>query len=218
MKMSTDQEELETEVEDGGEIITLFGIEGGVGNQFVKLALSAGYYVHALSPIPIDLEHEFLTVVEGDCTSVDDDVLEDLLRDSTYVVCLLSDSIVKKDYPEGLLFNFVQKLYPMMKESPVQLFVYQATATTADTRGKSPVFANVVKYIRRNAYLKDQDKITQFIGENSCDWFKYIVTRPGLTREGPSKKRLAASKSVCFFSFLYGRTLLYTLLLLYQKE
>jgi hypothetical protein len=121
-----EHEEMETEVEDGGKIIALFGIEGGVGKQFVKLALSAGYHVQALSPVPIDLEHEFLTVFEGD-TAVDDMVLEDVLRDSTYVVCLLSDTIVKKDYPEGLLFNFIERLYPLMKESPAQLFVYQVS-------------------------------------------------------------------------------------------
>lgn len=84
----------------------------------------------------------------------------------------------------------------------------QATASTADTKGQAPVFANVYKYLRRNAFLKDQDRITKYIGENTvADFFSYIVTRPGMTREAASKKRLAASKSVsdahiCCVSFV----------------
>jgi hypothetical protein len=60
-----EHEELETEVENGGEIITLFGMDGPVGKHFVKLALSAGYHIQALSPTPVELEHEYLTVFTG---------------------------------------------------------------------------------------------------------------------------------------------------------
>lgn len=189
-----ESEELETEVEDGGEIITLFGIDGPVGKHFVKLALSAGYHIRALSPTPVDLEHEYLTVVIGDL-NVEESVLEELLHHSIYVVCLLSDSTPRKDYPEGLLFNFIKRIYPLVKESPVRVFLYQATSTTVDARGRAPMLANVVKFVKRNNFQKDQDSIVKFIGENTEDWFYYIVTRPGLTRESASKKRLAASKS-----------------------
>lgn len=72
----------------------------------------------------------------------------------------------------------------------------KATSTTVDARGRAPMLANVVKFVKRNNFQKDQDSIVKFIGENTEDWFYYIVTRPGLTRESASKKRLAASKSV----------------------
>jgi nucleoside-diphosphate-sugar epimerase len=132
-----ESEELETEVEDGGEIITLFGIDGPVGKHFVKLALSAGYHIRALSPTPIDLEHEYLTVVKGDL-NVEESILEDLLRHSTYVVCLLSDSTPKKDYPEGLLFNFIQRIYPLVKESTVRVFLYQVSKRTSCQHHSQP--------------------------------------------------------------------------------
>ena len=125
-KKMTEHEELETEVENGGEIITLFGIDGPVGKHFVKLALSAGYHIQALSPTPVELEHEYLTVYEGDL-SVEESILEELLRDSTYVVCLLSDATPRKEYPEGLLYDFIQRLYPLMKESPIRVFLYQVS-------------------------------------------------------------------------------------------
>ena len=226
----TEHEELDTEIEDSGEIIALFGIDGPVGKHFVKLALSAGYHIRALSPTPVELEHEFLTVTKGDL-NVSDSILEELLRHSTYVVCFLCDSMPKKDYPEGLLLNFIQRLYPMVKESPVRVFLYQvsagcgspvcstgraayldtslclihfdsdahkrqATSTTVDARGHAPMLANLVKFVKRSNFQKDQDSIAKFIGDNTEDWFYFILTRPGLTRETPSKKRLSASKSV----------------------
>lgn len=72
----------------------------------------------------------------------------------------------------------------------------KATSTTVDARGHAPMLANVVKFVKRNSFQKDQDSIVKFIGENTEDWFYFIVTRPGLTRESASKKRLSASKSV----------------------
>jgi putative NADH-flavin reductase len=122
-----DQEEIETEVENVSEIITLFGMDGPVGKHFVKLALSAGYHIQALSNDKTQsVEHECLQVIQGDL-SVGDKVLEELLINSTYVVCLLSDTIPKKDYPEGLMRNFISRLYPLVKESPVRVFLYQVS-------------------------------------------------------------------------------------------
>jgi hypothetical protein len=82
----------------------------------------------------------------------------------------------------------------------------KATSTTVDAaRGHAPMLANLVKFASRlpgrsnsscGKFQKDQDAIVKFIGEHTEDWFFFIVTRPGLTREGPSRKRLAASKSV----------------------
>ena len=72
----------------------------------------------------------------------------------------------------------------------------KATSTTVDAQGRAPMLANIVKFVRCNTFQKDQDSIVKFIGANTEDWFYFIVTRPGLTRESPPKKRLMASKSV----------------------
>jgi nucleoside-diphosphate-sugar epimerase len=122
----TQHDELETQVEDGGEIICLFGIDGSVGMHFAKLALLAGYHIQALSPSPIDIQHDNLTLWEGDVTATDV-ILEEMLKGATYVVCLLSSSVSRKDYAEGTLLDFVKRLYPKMIESPVRLFLYQVS-------------------------------------------------------------------------------------------
>jgi hypothetical protein len=50
--------------------------------------------------------------------------------------------------------------------------------------------------------VQDNDNVIQYIVDeqhHSCsnnDSFDYIVTRPGFLKQGPSQKKLAASKSV----------------------
>ena len=46
---------------------------------------------------------------------------------------------------------------------------------------------------------RDHDAVIQYITGNSNEYFDYIVTRPGWLKQGPSKKQLAASKSVSMY-------------------
>lgn len=75
----------------------------------------------------------------------------------------------------------------------------KASSTSIGATGSAPVLANVVKFVKsyKDAFLADQDKVVKHITEDADDVeFCYIVTRPGITRNGGrSKKRLAASKS-----------------------
>jgi hypothetical protein len=66
------------------------------------------------------------------------------------------------------------------------------------------MLANVVKFVTRNKFQKDQDSIIKYIGDHTEDWFYFIVTRPGLTWEAPSKKRLSASRSVSVCTYIYA--------------
>ena len=76
----------------------------------------------------------------------------------------------------------------------------QATSLSIDVHGAAPVMATLMKQARtmmkRNALQTDHDETINFIGEHTEDWFKSIVTRPGHVRDGATRKRLAASKSV----------------------
>jgi hypothetical protein len=112
----------------------------------------------------------------------------------------------------------VKKLYPIMtrQDDPViKGFLFQATALASDDKGKVPLFSKVVKKTvqrGKSAYLEDMDAAIQYIHsqhkkkkQNAAEdpkWraplFPYIVTRPGSLREGPSSKKLAASKSVSY--------------------
>ena len=111
------------------EIIALFGIHGATGSQFVKLALDAGYIVQALVPTKsvVSLQHSSLTLVEG--TLDDGEKLAQVVHGATFVVSMLgSDTLPsKKEYPAGHLLDFCKALYPIMKESPTKLFLYQVS-------------------------------------------------------------------------------------------
>jgi hypothetical protein len=50
--------------------------------------------------------------------------------------------------------------------------------------------------LTNTALQQDHDAIIKYIGDNTGDWFRYIITRPGPTRDGLSKKKLSASKSL----------------------
>mmetsp|Transcript_15443 Transcript_15443/g.23678 ORF Transcript_15443/g.23678 Transcript_15443/m.23678 type:complete len:260 (-) Transcript_15443:75-854(-) len=222
--MSYDDEEddyttMDHEHDDDSELITLFGIDGPVGLSFTRLALSAGYHIRALSsnPSALSIEHENLSVFQGKVKDNNDDVvLETLLENSTFVVCLLGQKTKTKkqqqeEYIPGTWVTFIRRLYQfMLRSSSVQLFLYQATAITVDTKGKAPALSNVIKYSQKmlpfgntntDRMQKDHDSIVEYIGKksksNKYDNYdmQYIVTRPGPTREGKSRKRLAASKS-----------------------
>jgi hypothetical protein len=79
-----------------------------------------------------------------------------------------------------------------------------------DLKGKTPVLSQLVKSVihRRNQSLRDQEFIIRYISEQhnqdkenssinySKPSFSFLITRPSvLTKEGPSIKKLAASKS-----------------------
>ena len=90
----------------------------------------------------------------------------------------------------------------------------KATSLAIDVRGRIPIMSKVIKTVahRRNTFLQDQDAVIDRIGiehglrkysdENRSlnmapPHFRFIVTRPSvLLQNGPSSKKLAASKSV----------------------
>lgn len=66
--------------------------------------------------------------------------------------------------------------------------------------GKAPIISRVLKetsnLLGMSPLHKDHDAVVKFIHDHSNEYFHYLVTRPGLLRDGSSKKKLAASKSV----------------------
>jgi hypothetical protein len=98
--------------------------------------------------------------------------------------------------------------------SPRNPFSYQANSLANDVKGKLPILSKVIKTMaqRRGPFLQDQDAAIHRIGmehglctfndENGSVYlspphFQFIVTRPSvLLQDGPSIRKLAASKSV----------------------
>lgn len=196
-----DYESEPPEVDTSHEMIGLFGAHGATGQHFVKLALDAGYSIQALAPCAesVELQNEQLTVIEG---SMDDvDKIEQVISGATFVVCMLGDTLPKRrEYKENCLLDFVKTLYPLMQESSVTLFLYQANSLTNDLQGKAPIFSRIIKATMNlfGVYpsVHEHDNVVKYVVENANDYFHFIVTRPGILRNGPSKKRLTSSRSL----------------------
>ena len=78
-----------------------------------------------------------------------------------------------------------------------------------DAKGSAPFLTKVVKKMafRKNwrSTKREQDRIVQYIANQTKDAsFNYIVTRPSAAFiwDRPSRKKLAASKSVCNIVFI----------------
>lgn len=100
--------------------IIVFGASGGVGKIFTKLALDNGHFVTAFvrSPSKLDLEHERLTIVQGD--AFDKEVVKSAIANKDAVIsCLGSSTGLKKstqleemtkNVVEGMITNHVQRI------------------------------------------------------------------------------------------------------------
>ena len=110
-----------------GETIALFGGNSSTGTQLLKVALDAGYNVKMLIPDPteIELENENLTVLKGGLD--DSELVEEVVYEAHYVVCLAAETLPKKEYKEGFMIEFVKLLYPIMNKANPNLFLYQVS-------------------------------------------------------------------------------------------
>jgi hypothetical protein len=113
--------------------IALFGASGKTGNEFIRLALNAGYLVRALihdlkaGNMRELVDQDGLKLVTG--TLENEHKIQETVQSADYVVCMLGETLpTKSKYPEGCMTAFLAKLYPIMKkEASVSVFLYQVS-------------------------------------------------------------------------------------------
>ena len=190
--------------------IALFGASSPTGHHFLRLALDAGYQVRALVTPGTTLEQDFdgVTVVNGSLQ--DADKVQEVVYGSTFVVCMLVGcETASPNYPKNTLLQFTKLLYPMMirqDDPPIRGFLFQASSLASDGHGKTPLWTKVVLKTVTTRYRTDQWKdmnaVIAYVHSRHRGTakvpFPYIVTRPPVhaLRDGPSTKKMAASKSV----------------------
>ena len=182
------------------ETIALFGATGRTGIEFLKLALEEGYAVKALvrNPSKVTIQNERLALTQGDFENVA--ALEEVTDGATYVVCMAAAALVDGVYPKGFMLNFVKRLYPILQRSPAKVFLYQAGSMSADGNDFLHPIAWVMKQtlgrrLKIFDKIDDNDAAIHFIGENSSN-FKFVVTRAGVLKKGPSEKKVGLSNWV----------------------
>jgi hypothetical protein len=113
--------------------IALFGASGKTGNEFIRLALNAGYHVRALihdlkaGNMRELVDQDGLKLVTG--TLENEHKIEETVQGADYVVSMLGETLpTKTKYPVGCMTAFLAKLYPIMKrETSVSVFLYQVS-------------------------------------------------------------------------------------------
>ena len=103
--------------------IAVFGATTKTGQAFVRIALDAGYVVRALLGNSKKMDQQ--TNLEWIVGSLNDDqAIRDCVDQADFVVCTLAEHKFKKQ--KTLLREFIQRLYPIMKEQrSIQVFLFQ---------------------------------------------------------------------------------------------
>ena len=75
-------------------------------------------------------------------------------------------------------------------------------------------------FLKSSTFQKDQDYVVRYVGEETAENFDYIVTRPGMLREGrrSNNKKPCASKSQPAKPITYSALAEFTLDALQQQR
>jgi putative NADH-flavin reductase len=160
--------------------LVIFGSTGKTGMPLVKQALEAGHEVSAFArtPASIDLEHERLTVMQGDARD-SGDVL-DAVRDRDAVLSALGSG-------DGTLTLFGRHVVAAMLEHGVRRIVSLVGAGVAmpeDPRslGRS-IMMGLMKIVARGI-LQDAERHAEIIQQSDLDW---TLVRPPRLADDPRR-------------------------------
>ena len=150
--------------------IIVFGASGGVGKHFTKLALDKGHNVTAFvrSPAKLELEHERLTIVQGD--ALDKDAVKSAIAGKDAVIsCLGSTTGMKKSTQlEDMTKNIVDE----MVANNIQRIVYIASAGIEQ---EIPGMMGKIMMKMLKNVLTDHANATNYIKDNNLT---YSIARP----------------------------------------
>ena len=162
--------------------LTVFGASGRTGRPLVQQALDAGHEVVAFvrDPAKLPLQHEQLTIVQGDVTKPGD--VESAVRGSDAVLSTLGQS---KGSPKDLQTEATRNIAAAMEKDGVKRLV-SLTGAGVDAPEDQPKLINhIIKFALKTLsgpVLQDALGHVDVIKGSNLDWV--IVRGPRLT-EGP---------------------------------
>jgi hypothetical protein len=200
------------------ETIALFGATGGTGKYLLPAALEAGYKVQALvrTPSKVETKHENLTLIEGDFSN--DAAITETVKGAHYVISCAGGPLGKpKDYPEGMMLNFITLLWPKLEaESQLKVFLYQSGAFVPKPDGSNPFMmklmrATMGRMVGITPNVDENEKVGKFMDSNPTKSFSVIVTRPGMINDKEGGQKLVASDSPPMGSITFKDLAFFTL-------
>ncbi|MBA2682346.1 MAG: SDR family oxidoreductase [Ktedonobacteraceae bacterium] len=162
--------------------LTVFGASGRTGRPLVQQALDAGHDVVAFvrDPAKLPLQHERLTVVQGDVMKLTD--VEKAVEGSDTVLSTVGQS---KGSPKDLQTVATRNIVAAMEKYGVKRLVSLTGAGVDAPEDQPKLINNIIKFALKTlsgAVLQDALGHVDVIKGSNLDWV--IVRGPRLT-EGP---------------------------------
>ncbi len=152
--------------------IIIFGASGRTGRPLVKQALDEGHEVIAFvrDPAKLNIEHEHLTVVQGDAT--DPDLVERAVHGVNAVISVMATAASQKIAGTMPLTRSTQNILAAMEKHGVRRLIISSAGIPQpedlpDIRFK--LLMGLVKFIAPYSY-KDTAGSVQAIRESETDW------------------------------------------------
>ena len=149
--------------------IIVFGATGGVGQQFVKLALEKGYEVSAFvrTPSKLTIQHPQLTVIQGD--ALDPKATEKAIQNHDAIVSCLGTSGLKKS---DALAKMAKNIVDGMKSNSISRIVY--TASAGIDKEIPGLGGKIVMMLLKNALADHRNAVNYIKSNQLC----YTIARP----------------------------------------
>ncbi|MGC9348713.1 MAG: NAD(P)-dependent oxidoreductase [Anaerolineae bacterium] len=170
--------------------ITIFGATGRTGQRLIDEALDAGYDVTAFAwtPSKLEIDHERLTIVQGDVT--DADAVEQAVAfgdpGADAVLSVLGPS---GNQPTYAISRGMENIVEAMKTHDVDRLVVSMGAGVSDPQD-NPRLVNrilniVLKLLAANVY-RDMKRVADVVRASDLDWT--LVRVPMLSDENATGK------------------------------
>lgn len=161
--------------------LVIFGASGRTGIPLVQQALDAGHEVVAFvrNPSRMPVQHERLTIVQGDAMNADD--VERAVKGADAVLNVLGHA---KNTPRDLMTVSAQHIVTAMKKHGVKRLVTLTGAGVGAPEDQPKPINHVIKFLLRtisSEVLADSERYVEVVKSSGLDW---IVVRAPMLMEG----------------------------------
>ncbi len=164
--------------------LTVFGASGRTGRPLVEQALAAGHEVTAFvrDPAKLGMDHERLTVVEGDVK--DREKVQEAVAGADAVLGALGHT---KSSAKNVQAAGTENIVAAMEESGVRRLVSLTGAGVGDPKDEPKLFdkaiTTLLKLLQKDV-LEDAENHARVIENSGLDW---VIVRGPMLTEGEKK-------------------------------
>ena len=159
--------------------LVVFGASGRTGVLLVQQALDAGHEVVAFvrNPSKMPIQHERLTMVQGDALNPDD--VERAVKGGDVVLNVLGHT---KNTPRDLMTVSAQHIVTAMKKHGVKRLITLTGAGVGAPEDRPKPINHVIKFLLKTispAVLADSERYVDVVKSSGLEWV--VVRAPMLT-------------------------------------